>query len=1133
MVEAQTRASILERLNALEGPNPLPKPSQEFSPAPLPSVPVGDILDRLNSIGIAKPSTTPASVGGTSNILTQLETPSPNILDRLARIGAETIQAGAEGFGDLTKNPLGLSQESSDRLRAIGLFPKKGTLNPTGFLVESIFGSVAVPIDTIGRAFEAGARGISAGFRQAAIEVGLDKTGAVRLERDIFQLINNALLLAGANPLTRMPSVKGPKEKAVAAKEGSLVFDKDKLIKDTDLLIDESYVGTENALLREQLKTNSRKAIEEIESSALLAKANEKIISRDQAQKALRDSSFTHMQKAVIETIDAFRSIKYLAESEAKSRGVAPDLSPYVNMRLTNGIEGMVKAVRERGTIERRSNGDFVFNGKGLEEVFEPVLDDITTASSYFVGKRAAELMKRGIETPFAPEEISIMIQAGAKNPKVVNTSKEHQAFNTRLLNFAEQGGILNAKSKANLLEAGKDFVPFYRIVTDVGDTPKIKGSVFKRIKGGTAPINEPFENIAKNMTMIVDATVKNIAKQSVYDMIDLYDLRHIAIKLKRPPKEAIVADAKTRAYLQDLGIAKPDTGTIQVLQYSRPIADNVDVVYRNGKAQYYEIKDPVFLKSMQALTPEGYGTAIRILAGFSNVFRRSITLSPDFQIRNVMRDAQTSFLQSNAQARPLVEAFNGLASVIAKDENYWLNFANGGGFSTLYKGETVASRTLAAQLKKDGILPKNILDTPEKIADFLEEITSILEQSTRQGEFNRSVATGQNLRQSAYNYREVSTDFAGRGANEFVRNFMATAPFLNARLQSIDKLVRVGKASPGQVALKGILALTIPSLSLYVYNKNNPDYQALSDITKDLSYVLPHPSGKGFVTIPVGFELGFLFKTVPERIFQAIETRHGKKFTESLLFALTNTFAVQAPKAIDPLLQAGVPATRFYGFNTKFTGAPVIPEDLKKVAPSEQFRPWTSATLVETAKLMRDELGVEISPLQVEELFKGYLGVLGTYALTASDVLVRSLTGKIAPEARYDEMPVLHSFFVQTPLRGTQMEQDFYDLLNASREMAFTVNKIVQEGREADVLKLTEGEKEQRLLSLRKSLENIQNTSGKINKAFRIIADDPKLSAKEKLTRMDALRRQRNEMFSKLATQSPDEIRTEYFGLK
>ena len=311
---------------------------------------------------------------------------------------------------------------------------------------------------------------------------------------------------------------------------------------------------------------------------------------------------------------------------------------------------------------------------------------------------------------------------------------------------------------------------------------------------------------------------------------------------------------------------------------------------------------------------------------------------------------------------------------------------------------------------------------------------------------------------------------------------------------------------------------MTVPAVALYMMNKDDDRYKALPNWVRDLNFVVFVPGSDDPYLIPKGFEYGALFATVPERMMEAIERKEGTAFANALGRMFVDTFSFNPiPQVAKPIAEAGVPFLEFAGFNRRFTGAPVVPRDLQDVRLSEQFRPWTSETMVELAAAMRAETGVEISPMKAEALVVGYLGSLGQYALAASDTLVRMGTGKTAPEMRVDDVPVARSFFRKQPFRGTQFETEFYELMGETRLVAATVSKMIKEGREPDLTK-----KEKKVLALRPAVEKVAEVAKQTSRAMLLIRGDPKLSAVEKGRRIDKLQVERNRLFLQFARELP-----------
>lgn len=822
-------------------------------------------------------------------------------------------------------------------------------------------------------------------------------------------------------------------------------------------------------------------------------------------------ANYTIGQRAQIEIFDQLRPIKIAAEKAAKEAGVTPDLTPYNEMRLVAGARGVTAAVIKHGTVVRTKKG-LEFNGDGLDKALQPIADSLEDGLTYFAGRRAAELKKQGRENLFSDPEIEAMLKL--ETPERKAAFQQYQAFDRRNLDFAEQSGLLSKESKAAMLEMGKDYVPFHRVAIDQKGRVRQPGSPFKRLKGGKENINDIAENIYRNTAMIIDASVKNAAKRDVYDMIDNFGLTEIAERIPLGTVgRATIIDKDLRKMVEDLGAKLPESA-VQALTYNQKIGDDIDVVFRNGERQMYRIKDPILAKAMHAYGPRNYQMALNVLGFPKKVLTRAITLAPDFMAANLVRDTQAAFIQSEELFVPFVSSLRGMASRVRRDENYWSLMANGGGFSTLYKGEVGAGKDLRRLYTSRGVDYSTVLDIPRKIANAAEEISSAFEMASRLEEF-RLVAKKGDLRAAALSSREVSTDFAMRGQSELVNVFTTSVPFMNARLQGLERFARKVQSDPAKVAVKGLTAITLPSLALYAYNKDDPRYQALPDWQKDNHWNIFVPGRDAPFLIPKGFEFGAVFATVPERIFEAIEQKHGKRFADAMLQIVMDQLSMNpTPQIAKPLVEQA--ANRNFFFNT-----PIVPTDLEGVKPSEQFRPWTSETMVVIARGLSKTTGVEVSPMRAEALVRGYFGTLGMYLLDASDSLVRAASDEgEAPDKRLDEYPVVRRFLRSDPVKRTQYETDFYDLLGATREVTATFSKVTREARNPD---LSDDETER--MALAPQLEKISEAAGAITQQMRMVNADPALSGAEKREQLDELIALRNELFTGIIGSLPEDL--------
>jgi len=822
-----------------------------------------------------------------------------------------------------------------------------------------------------------------------------------------------------------------------------------------------------------------------------------------------------------------------VAEADLTGDIADADLSPYKNARLVAGSRGVMKAVLEHGTVNWTAEGDLYFTGKGLREIFEPVADNFDNAMTYFAARRANELMKQGREHHFEPAEIKAALDLAT--PAIEKAHKEYQAFNRRMMDFYEASGLVNSESRKAMEEMNKDYVPFFRIQEEMTGEVVTRRTPFKRLTGGTANVDDIFDNITFGTATLIQQALINKAKQQAYNMVSSSKngaLYAVKIPTDIKPTQVDIKQVED-AFTKGLGLKNYKRGQdpaidamldmitgnlgdfINFFTFGHaPRGGNIDSVMIEGKQVFYEVADPLFLRAMTSFGPRPMGLILRVMGGFKNTLTRGVTSMPDFQLINLLRDSFNGFALSQGGITPVIDSAKGMVDRLMKDDAYWEYMANGGGYASTVHGETQAARRHLERLYTDhGIDYKTVIDTPQKMLDMWDEFTSAFEYGTRLAEYKALRKKGKSMREAAFQGREISTDFAMRGYSDFLRVFTSTVPFLNARMQGLYRLEREafeakGRQVPwgkhaGRLAARGMLALTIPSLILYLLNRDDERYKALPEWVRDLHWVIFVPGVESPFLIPKPFEVGAIFATIPERSLELAIEKNGDRFGEAMKHVLFDTFNMNpTPQMIKPLVETEMT-------NRKFTGAPIIPDDLKDIEATEQYRPWSSESMVELGK----KTGV--APLKLEHWVRGYLGTLGMYLLMGSDGLVGDKFGGEVPTRRIDQIPVIRRFLRQAPYRGTRYETEFYKLAEETRKVTKTFNKIRDEGRDKDLNQYIGSKDRELLFGIAGSVQEVTRNAAQINRAMRQIRIDKNMTADVKQKRINELQEQKNQLFS------------------
>lgn len=1091
-----------------------PQPTQD-----LPMVPVGEAM---------LPPSEPVFTQGNPEFITQSEatrrqqetmrreTSPGEGGNPVSRVIGAAVRGGMEAAQPA--EPLGLNEDTRDELRNLGIFNapedvgRVGVLTTSKDLLEGVTRAGSAGLDFVIRAVDVPIRAGTESIVQVARELGVPESRANRLRDDIDSLLFSAATVTGmAAPATASDVSAATRARTVRNVERAVDDATDGLPEAVRASAREEAAATANSSLDDALRASVDDKIGGPTNLEIAETAY-----RAEYGGAVRDT----VERLRTEAIDGFDPVRRL-EEVARERGtLPPDVSPYRDLRLLRGAPGAIEAMQRRGTLTWTEAGDIGFSGEGLVSVFRDVGDNIAETMRYFAGRRAQELAARGIETPFTADEIQWMVGRGRLDPAIEDAFDRYQAFNQRNLEFARQSGLISEETLASLVEAGNNYVPFYRVMdTGAGSGG---GNPLARLRGSDRNINDIMSNINRNAIMWTNASLENHAKLQVYDMIDSLGVEGVARRINNVPEEVFAADAEVRAALSELGLS--DDGMVQAfigrrLEHVRVNGNPVDAVYRDGQRVLYEIQDPLLYKAIQHISPQALSPMVRYLSAPAQLLRGGVTLSPDFILRNMMRDTETAFIQSGGTFVPFVDTARGLVTRVRRDDDYWTAMANGAGFGSFYQNEFRLADGAADYYRQFGIdYERQVLNTPQKIGRFfsdavggigrsIEEATSVTEQASRMREFQILRGQGANARAASMAARDVATDFSVRGTSPTMKALTAMVPFMNARIQGLDRMARLGGENPARMFTRSFLSQTVPALAAYQANRDDPNYWALPDWVRDQHFVVPHYNEAGEYEpylIPKAFEYGTVFASNAERLSRAIETRHGRAFADFWMRSLSQTFAMNpVPQFAQPIQDLAT--------NRNFSGNPIVPEDLRGARPSDQYRPWTSDMIVQLAQDMRDETGVEISPIQVQHLLTGYTGTLGMYGLTAADWLTRSLdeTSGSDPSPRLDEMPVLRSFMRQSPLRGTQYESDFYELLSASREQA-TAFRLYQSGEHPDA---TFDENERWLVGVNSTLERMSGELSNMRRTMRQVQADQTLSADEKRARMDSIQSAMNEL--------------------
>jgi hypothetical protein len=771
----------------------------------------------------------------------------------------------------------------------------------------------------------------------------------------------------------------------------------------------------------------------------------------------------TRLRAALINKYTRLEDIKnqnfrnQLADSSAFAAAIMADKSKAVTAAaLQNGVPVYTNGVTKVQPFVDSNGRQY----RGLIEVMNPLMNNEYNvdleklAQAYAIAKRSEVLRQEGKPTPATENtlanlqpEINKYINRETGRPIVEEWYDAWTQYNNKTIDFLVDTGVLAPEMRSVWQESA--YVPFYRQAEDP-DAASPYPSVFKGMtsaatmtayKGSDKQVSVPLlESIVRNLSAAIDMGMKNVAQQRIVrDQINL--------------------------------------GMAREVRKGQP-ATNVVKFKVKGKNREYEIADPLLYESLQAFGDGATGLLTNVLGGFSGALRELITRDPGFMMVNMMRDTLSTFATSGSSFIPVIDTLKNFNSGAETLEKYGVV----GGYDI-----GVDSKDIFKQFQKEAKKRQNPVTQFVNLWDFLGRQTTKSDAATRKAVYDDVLAKTGNEAEAAFQALEV-INFSRRGSSALAKTITAAIPFLNARFQGLDVLYRAGKgyyttrtdqgvlARRSQLAMRG---LTLASLTALYWSMVSDDeqYKEQSEFVKDNNWILPNPfSDKHPLLIPIPFEVGLLFKTLPERILDYnLGSTSQRELVDSGIRNLTSTLAINplGVQAVAPIIEA----TLNYDF---FTGRPI--ESIYMTDNNLERGLRSRMSTNELAKFIGEQ--TNISPLKIDHMLHGYLGTIGSYGLLAVDAAMRSpaVAGEdaaVRPAMPMDQIPMIKRVLGRE--FGAGLQEDFYEMRQEVNRFQGTVNELISKG---------DMEKLQKYLQGREHLQGLASDFRYYDKQMKLYRD-------------------------------------------
>lgn len=767
------------------------------------------------------------------------------------------------------------------------------------------------------------------------------------------------------------------------------------------------------------------------------------------------------------------------AVAEAEKLGVKAkegNLNPYELARLQPGMISRGEHFLKYGTLDFKTLEN---KSQPLITILEPVTKDIATYKefgAYSIAKRALEKSKQGYETGIDIKAAENTIRK--LDVKYKETFKQLGEYQNNLLKYLKDSEIINDKTYSVMLEANKDYVPFFRVLEDAGKDGSISKSVanpLKRFKGSEKVIVDPIESIYKNTLHFVTLVERNRSLVEFVKMVE--QTKAIDPKAFPEVSKAKPKLTRTKITLEELenvvtDVSKIDKTALEGFEILRrtqqQLGKNEVAIFRDGKREVWELGSDLG-RSWKYSTDVSQRLVSSIISLPTRTLRAGATLAPEFFLRNAMRDTMSATVFSRNGFVLGLDTARGMLTQIyskigkEKESKIYQDWLKSGGPQSSYVAfdKNYYIKNISKELTSRPVY--NLVKDP---LQALRIMTEFFENATRLGEFqkayNNATKKGfshkQAVERGGFESRNISLDFQRMGAKMAAVN--SVVAFFNARIQGYLKLYETfSNVETRSKALYTVGAsITLPSILLWIANHDDERYKELPQWQKDLFWIVITGEGKDSIAwrIPKPFELGYVFGTLPERLLDFVQTKDPtaiKKFISTLAFD-NATSLIPVPDVAKPVIEA-------FSNRSLFTKQPIVPRSLEGLLPEYQYTEYTSETSKILGKLIRQisgEYSGISSPVRIESTINNWTGTLGrTFTSLLDKALISSgvIDDPIKPEQTLSDMPVIRAFVVRNPSSGSEYITTFYDKYEKVNKIFNSIDTLQKAGNFEEANKL------------------------------------------------------------------------------
>jgi hypothetical protein len=685
--------------------------------------------------------------------------------------------------------------------------------------------------------------------------------------------------------------------------------------------------------------------------------------------------------------------------------------------------KSMVTALQKVGEYARANNLSYeeaksevstVLEGHRLHNINEehnkPLEASALLLEQQGKNKEADAERKKKILMHMDLKQIATLEKAYQQSAGIREIQDDLNATRIQAIDLAIATGRIT-KEQGQFWKDNTAYVPFSRVYEDAVPNMVYRGKgigVLKKFPGMEGSLGRPIKNVldsyANRLSWMVEDSMKN----------------HAAVKLLET---------------MELGGFAQEVPT-------REKAKNPNLVvslFRDGKPVLFEVQNEYDMLAFQQ-APEMMNGLTKALGATSRWLRLSITAMPPFAIKQVIEDAQRAAFYSGVE-RPLVVAMKTIYNL-----------------PRTFFGEITGRKSpMVKRMEELGIVGDYDFNIYQPVSDIEKEIGAAkrgigeklfhrLEQFTKASDLAARLAVyEETMRETkgdevlAQTRARELINFTRRGSSPVMRTAARVIPFFNAYAQGMDVLYRsatgldsssaLNRAAARKMFLSRVAIMTALGFVYAFAMSDDEGYKNATDEVRDNNWLLPNGYKFG-----VPKELGFLFKSIPERVVEYYR-RYGTDEEQSVIQALGSVAkgamsAYGSPNVTPSFIKPILENMTNYSF---FLQRELESASLKRLEPGQRYTSSTS----ELAKALGAETNV--SPIKIDNFLRGMFGMAGSTTLLMTDAVLNPTR----PDRPAYQLPFGSLFLYDTI--GGRAKNEFYDLQEKVGQVDATYKALLE----------------------------------------------------------------------------------------